>query len=525
MYRKYRSRAWAERKFSFRRKGSLLATILISSAFSLYYAGAQVDNFSVSLSQPSLINTVTNLTNLIQNPSLETLGTGSNPEGWFRGGWGINNRIHTYPIVGIDGVRAARVQVTSYTNGDAKWYFKNVPVTPGKTYRLTHSYKANVQTQLLAAYQTSVGWKYTQLSLPAASANWVASNVTFTVPTNATSMTVFHLLPSIGTLDIDAFSLSVQETAAPAVNTPISLATPYPSVTPTVTPGFSFSLSPISGSPQVTPTSVVIPSYSPTPTPIPTPVATPSPYKQVVLNTVKWGYNALQNVPIKDISQANLFVLPVDANGNLLEGNPSQEAKFIADVHAQGKKVTLCIAGGTQNIAAIAAALTTGKTNLINNIAARLTQYGYDGVVLDVENTWIQPSVIPTFINQLRTKIGEKPIIGVYVQHWQKDTVYGQLQDSADAIDWIAPMIYDFSYTMDDLKSLTLAWLPRIKQDRSKLYAGVAVNYPTGLGVGQYKEVLQWVNAQQLGGVAVWQNNLFTQPWLDAQRSVWPVVK
>jgi len=69
--------------------------------------------------------------NLISNPSFESSST--TPVGWSKGGYGTNNRALTFPVSGLNGGRGAGVSITSYTNGDAKWYFTDVPVAPGKT--------------------------------------------------------------------------------------------------------------------------------------------------------------------------------------------------------------------------------------------------------------------------------------------------------------------------------------------------------------------------------------------------------
>ncbi|MDP3963891.1 MAG: hypothetical protein Q8Q39_05345, partial [bacterium] len=64
--------------------------------------------------------------NRIANPSLETAATSEDPQGWFRGRWGTNTAVFTYPVAGLEGARAARVALTSRTSGDAKWYFADV---------------------------------------------------------------------------------------------------------------------------------------------------------------------------------------------------------------------------------------------------------------------------------------------------------------------------------------------------------------------------------------------------------------
>src|SRR3989344_1131482 len=68
-------------------------------------------------------------TNLIANPSLE-IQSGVLPLSWQSSSWGTNNAVFTYPVAGPGGTsdKAARVALTSYTTGDAKWYFNDVAV-------------------------------------------------------------------------------------------------------------------------------------------------------------------------------------------------------------------------------------------------------------------------------------------------------------------------------------------------------------------------------------------------------------
>lgn len=147
--------------------------------------------------------------NLIANPSFETVGTNGDPTNWFRGGYGTNTRIFTYPVIGVDGNKAAKVEITNYTNGDAKWYFNDVPVIGGKTYTFTHSYKSLVTTKLGVRYQTEAGYEYQSLgTLPTTNGRWMTQTRNFTLPMNAKALTIFHVLADVGTLETDAFSLT-----------------------------------------------------------------------------------------------------------------------------------------------------------------------------------------------------------------------------------------------------------------------------------------------------------------------------
>src|SRR4051812_38294002 len=73
---------------------------------------------------PPLVAATTRGPNLIVNPSFETAGSTGLPANWLKGGYGTNTRTPTYPATpSQDGAVAARVSITSYSSGDAKWYF------------------------------------------------------------------------------------------------------------------------------------------------------------------------------------------------------------------------------------------------------------------------------------------------------------------------------------------------------------------------------------------------------------------
>jgi glucose/arabinose dehydrogenase/peptidoglycan/xylan/chitin deacetylase (PgdA/CDA1 family) len=146
--------------------------------------------------------------NLILNPSLETAGTNGDPDKWLRGGWGTNDHVFTYPVAGVEGADAAKVEITSYTDGDAKWYFEDVPLSAGQTYAFSHKYKSNVGTQVLARYTMSDGaFQYQLLGNVPAALHWTATDFDIVPPANTSSITIFHVLHSVGTLEVDEFNL------------------------------------------------------------------------------------------------------------------------------------------------------------------------------------------------------------------------------------------------------------------------------------------------------------------------------
>jgi peptidoglycan/xylan/chitin deacetylase (PgdA/CDA1 family) len=204
--------------------------------------------------------------NLIANPSLEN-SVNNLPVSWYKGRWGTNTTVFSYPVAGHNSANAVRVDITGYTTGDAKWYFSDVPVTPSTKYTFSNFYKSNVSTYLTARYTLSNGtYKYPDLALLPAATDWTQANVTFTVPTDVVSMTVFHLINRLGYVVSDDYELIT--------------ANPTPTVTPSVTPTPVITITP-------TPTTPLTPSPSPAPTitptiPLPTPTEIPTPTATVV---------------------------------------------------------------------------------------------------------------------------------------------------------------------------------------------------------------------------------------------------
>lgn len=252
------------------------------------------------------------------------------------------------------------------------------------------------------------------------------------------------------------------------------------------------------------------------------PVPAPIKKKWVVLNVINWG--TLKITAAAD--EYTYFVLPVLANGTLTGTSDAAEKKFVADVHALGKIACFSIAGGSNNVANITSAVMNNRAAFINNIYNHLVQYGFDGVTVDIENTSIDPDVMVTFFKELRAKLGLKRKIGVYTQPYQLNfdptvidpykMVWNKFEQAAQYIDWLAPMCYDFANTVAEAEAETLRWLPKVGGDKSKLLFGAAVNYnATGLDITEFPQILDWVNAQGLGGVGIWQDQIYTQPYQD----------
>ncbi|MER7007407.1 polysaccharide deacetylase family protein [Dactylosporangium sp. NPDC000555] len=157
-------------------------------------------------------------TNLVANPSVETAASATLPVAWQTGGWGTNTTTFGYLNTGHSGTRSVKVQTTSYTDGDAKWYFTPVAVTPNATYTFSDYYQATVSTRLVAQFTTTGGGlSYIELNpVPATTGTaWGQTTQAITAPANAQSVTVFHMLDKVGSLTIDDVSLTAGTTPPP----------------------------------------------------------------------------------------------------------------------------------------------------------------------------------------------------------------------------------------------------------------------------------------------------------------------
>jgi len=152
-------------------------------------------------------------TNLIYNPSLEVadINDPSLPDQWFIGGYGDNDRVLSYPVGGHTGLVAAQIQINTYVDGDAKWYFADVPVSPDTEYYFEDYYISDVPSNVFVRYQDSVGnFSYQHLVSVLAALDWNKAMASFSPPDGTVSATVFHSLSQVGTLTVDDFAIFVQ---------------------------------------------------------------------------------------------------------------------------------------------------------------------------------------------------------------------------------------------------------------------------------------------------------------------------
>jgi peptidoglycan/xylan/chitin deacetylase (PgdA/CDA1 family) len=146
--------------------------------------------------------------------------TDTAPAGWQTDNWGTNTASFTYATNnGHTGNDSAKVQITKYTSGDAKWYFTPVAVQPNMQYTFSDYYESTIATSLVVRFDDGSGnYTYVEPTDPASASAWTQATTTFTTPSTAKYVTVLHLIAGVGTLQTDDASLVAAATSLPQVS-------------------------------------------------------------------------------------------------------------------------------------------------------------------------------------------------------------------------------------------------------------------------------------------------------------------
>jgi len=152
---------------------------------------------------------VSNDGNEIANPSLEDTDADGNVEGWTQSQDGNNNATFSYPVPGRNRGSAGEVSISSYADGEAQWYFEQIPVTAGDAYRFSDYYISNTETYMSVQFRSASGaesW-HDIAALPPAG-DWTQGGGTFIVPDGTVALTAYQLIKNVGTLTTDDYSLT-----------------------------------------------------------------------------------------------------------------------------------------------------------------------------------------------------------------------------------------------------------------------------------------------------------------------------
>lgn len=175
----------------------------------LYYgAGKTIDATPITVTVKNQVTPPPATDNLILNPSFELSDTSGQPANWSKDIWLSNDAQFIYPVEGYGGGKAAKIVIQNYTSGDAKWYFQDVAVVPGNTYEFSDYYISNVKSNITFRFlTTSNTYAYKGIEDLEPSATWKKYSYKIQVPANVKSLTLFHIIESVGSLTVDNYSL------------------------------------------------------------------------------------------------------------------------------------------------------------------------------------------------------------------------------------------------------------------------------------------------------------------------------
>lgn len=182
----------------------IVLPVLVSVVFSLFTTAVQAPATNAN----NIVDRIKNV-NFIKNYSFEEQSH-TEPNGWNKGTWGNNTATFAYPVAGFDSSKAARVEIRNYKNGDAKWYFNDVPVVPKTRYTFSDYYKSNTYTEVVARYtDKNRNETFEYIGTIAPSQNWKKFETTLITPSGIQSLTIFHLLERAGWLEVDNYKLNL----------------------------------------------------------------------------------------------------------------------------------------------------------------------------------------------------------------------------------------------------------------------------------------------------------------------------
>jgi peptidoglycan/xylan/chitin deacetylase (PgdA/CDA1 family) len=171
---------------------------------------------SIIIIIPTLLTTI-NVSavgpNLISNLSFEE---GSN--GWTQNKWG--NNTTNFTIVdgdSQDGNKSGKVEMTSYTSGDARWSYAPVSVTPNTEYETGFFYKSSVSSYVLMDIVNNFDiheYRWLGNTSPSTT-SWTSFYYRFTTSSDIKNVNFYIPLSKVGYIQTDNYYIVKSDTQPP----------------------------------------------------------------------------------------------------------------------------------------------------------------------------------------------------------------------------------------------------------------------------------------------------------------------
>jgi spore germination protein YaaH len=266
--------------------------------------------------------------------------------------------------------------------------------------------------------------------------------------------------------------------------------------------------------------------------------------RRVFIDALVWASTNSSGRPVVDAPTpwlpqiyegcVSVFVFRVDSNANIIQ-HPSAvsglDTRFRDAVHAGGEKAIFSLFGGGQDPSLAHQVVQNKGTTLINNIANKIAQQGWDGVCIDYENDPTpDPNLMPDFINALRTRLNQvRPglLLIADMQPRAFNNVWQNLRRCEPSFDWIQVMLYDNpNWTNLDLRVRLNEYVPYMNNRKDKVVMGLSVastSRPTMSPSGLDTEI-KWVKANGFGGIEIWNNTQMTDSHWQVIRNNWGAI-
>lgn len=185
-----------------------LTLLSVSLYFLLVPPGTSPAQQTATQTVPNVATPTAIVTDSVPNNSLEQ-DTGDLPVGWQQNSWGENTSKFSVLDTGHTGKHSLKTEITSYTDGDAKWFYEPQPATPETFYRFTHYYQSDITSRIIVLVNKTDGsTAYLNLYFVDPANEWTKFTDTFMTPPGTQSISVLHVVAQVGYVITDDYSIT-----------------------------------------------------------------------------------------------------------------------------------------------------------------------------------------------------------------------------------------------------------------------------------------------------------------------------
>lgn len=208
------STSWKQGSFAL----NVPAGIVSGTIFHVLAANGYLDtdNFSLALPPAQPLCAPSQASGIYNGSFAESCDNGATPAYWQKADYGTNTASMTYLTNGYDDNRSVQMAISSYTSGEAGWYFNPQSAASNQRYHFTAFLKGNTYSYAYVEAKLVDGsYKYLSLmSVPAPGSEWSLYDDAFVTPANTSTITIHFAISSVGSVQLDNMHLSAMSNLA-----------------------------------------------------------------------------------------------------------------------------------------------------------------------------------------------------------------------------------------------------------------------------------------------------------------------